>query len=400
MKPFSGGDVTCVIVIDALDECIDDEPASAILSVLGRFVKDLSFVKFFITGRPEPRIRRGFRLPLLEPLTHIFRLHEVKSVHVDKDIRLYLTKSLTTITQHRSDVDLPNPWPSDNEVDVLTTKSSGLFIFAATIVRFIQSDHHEPNERLKLILSEASGTKHEGRTGIDALYIQILVHAFSGVHEPEVFINVKRILGFIVLAFNPLARRELATILGTSTSLISATLRHLHSVMLVPADETEKIRVYHKSFPDFLQDRGRCTDPRFHVDLEVHHGEMALGCLQLVKRLKKNPCSLPPFTMNQDVRNLSHLLEKKLGGGVRYACSHWARHLKHSWILATPEVFSFAAEVLKGVAPWIEVMSLESRLGEVIHSLNSLRHWLVSGFTGQCGKAHLLTTLCMTGRWQ
>ena len=33
--PLSEAKVSCVIVIDALDECIDDQPASAILSVLG-----------------------------------------------------------------------------------------------------------------------------------------------------------------------------------------------------------------------------------------------------------------------------------------------------------------------------------------------------------------------------
>jgi len=66
INPLSGN-ISCVIVIDALDECIDDQPASAILSVLGRFSKQLPLVKFFITGRPEPWIRTGFRLPLLQP---------------------------------------------------------------------------------------------------------------------------------------------------------------------------------------------------------------------------------------------------------------------------------------------------------------------------------------------
>ena len=312
----------------------------------------------------------------------------MKSIHVNKDIRLYLTQRLATIAQRRSDVDLPNPWPSENDIDALTAKSSGLFIFAATIVRFVQSDHHEPNERLKLILTETSGTDHEGRTGIDTLYTQILDHAFTGVRDPEVFVNARRVLGSIVLAFNPLSRRELATILGTSTSFISATLRNLHSVILVPTNETEKIRIFHKSFPDFLQDRRRCTNPRFHIDSRVYHGEMGLSCLKLVKELRENPCSLPPFTMNQDVRSLSQLLENKLGGGVRYACSHWARHLKSSRLSGAPEAVTLTISVLKSAAPWIEVMSLENRLGEVIHSMNSLRRWLphVSCFARQHGK--------------
>ena len=45
--------VPVVIIIDALDECMVDEPSSAILSILGRFVQKISNAKFFVTGRPS-----------------------------------------------------------------------------------------------------------------------------------------------------------------------------------------------------------------------------------------------------------------------------------------------------------------------------------------------------------
>ena len=64
VEPFNESNISTVIVIDALDECEDEESASAILSVLGRLVSDIPKVKFFLTGRPEPRISVGFRLPL------------------------------------------------------------------------------------------------------------------------------------------------------------------------------------------------------------------------------------------------------------------------------------------------------------------------------------------------
>ena len=38
VKPLSEVKVSCVIVIDVLDKCIDDQPTSVILSVLGRFI--------------------------------------------------------------------------------------------------------------------------------------------------------------------------------------------------------------------------------------------------------------------------------------------------------------------------------------------------------------------------
>ena len=377
VNPLSEAKVSCVIVIDALDECIDDQPASAILSVLGRFSKQLPLVKFFITGRPEPRIRTGFRLPLLKPLTQIFLLHEVESSSVDNDIQLYLTQRLTTIAKQRSDLKLPDLWPCDDEIMALTKKSSGLFIFASTLVRFIGSEHHQPNERLQLVTSESSGTTHEGIAGIDSLYSQVLLHAFPDVYEFKVFDDMRRVLGAIVVAFNPLSQRELSTILNIPTTLVSTTLRHLHSVILIPADENKEIRIFHKSFPDFLQDDRRCTDPRFHINPVTHHSGMVLGCLELVKKLKRNPCSLQPFLMNQDTPNLPKLLEDRLGGATRYACNYWARHLELSPTYEdyVRQVTVSITEMLRNAPPWIEVMSLENHLEGVIHSMYGLLDW-------------------------
>jgi hypothetical protein len=379
VDPLAATGISCVIIIDALDECIDDQPASAILSVLGRLVSKLPLVKFFITGRPEPRIRSGFRLPLLEPFTQIFLLHEVASASVEGDIRLYLTEKLGVMAKRRSGLDLPEPWPSDEDITVLVRKSSGLFIFASTVVRFIESEHHEPRERLRLIVSKTNDTSHEGVSGVDSLYSRVLCDAFSGVGEDTVFVNLKRILSAVVVALNPLSRDGLVQLLNIDSALISTTLRHLHSVILVPADGSEKIRVFHKSFPDFLQDPYRCPDSRFRVDSPARHGDMVLSCLDLVGKLSMNPCSLPPFMMNQDIPDPLQLLEDRLGSGLRYACKYWSTHLLCS---ATSEVYGswLVASTSRffdhGVFPWMEVMSLEGCLEDVIHSMNRLLEWL------------------------
>ena len=379
VNPLSSSNLSCVIVVDALDECVDDQPASAILSVLGRHVKQLSSAKFFITGRPEPRIRTGFRLPLLEPFIQNFLLHEVKLSDVDDDIRLYLQDKLTAVSKRRSNLDLSDPWPRSEDLTTLTEKSSGLFIFASTLVRFIESEHHEPNERLELIITPSDSTVNEGRAGIDPLYTQILVHAFSDVKDTALFTNLRRVLGAVVLAFNPLSRAQIAGILGVNVSLIARSLRHLHSVLLVPAEDSKEIRVFHKSFPDFLQDRERCSDQKFFIDCAIHHGDMALDCLKLLKKLKPNPCNLPNFVMNRDVPNLPDLLEGRVGGASRYACGYWTMHVRYS-----PTTDSYAMELISSAVeffrtnaiPWVEVMSLENRLESVIHSIYHLFDWL------------------------
>jgi len=62
--PFKAIPIPTLIIVDALDECKDEEPASVILSVLSRFVDEI-LIRFFITGRPEPHIRSGFHSELL-----------------------------------------------------------------------------------------------------------------------------------------------------------------------------------------------------------------------------------------------------------------------------------------------------------------------------------------------
>ena len=379
VDPLSFTKISCVIVVDALDECVDDQPASAILSVLGRFVKQLPSVKFFITGRPEPRIRTGFRLPLLVPFTQVFLLHEVELSSVDEDIRLFLQEKLTAVAKRRSDFDVSDPWPCDKDLTALTKKSSGLFIFASTLARFIESEHHEPDERLQLIVTLPDSTVHEGRAGIDPLYAQVLMHGFFSVKEATVFANLRRVLASVILAFNPLSREQIAKILNIKSSLITANLRHLHSVLPIPNEDSEEIRVFHKSFPDFLQDPDRCSDSKFFISPPFHHADMALGCLELLKKLERNPCDLPEFVMNRDVPNVTELLEDKVGSALRYACGYWAMHVRSSLINGdhvTQLVTSATEFFKKNTLPWIEVMSLDNQLEGVIHSINNLIDWL------------------------
>jgi len=46
VEPLSSSGVSTVIIIDALDECGDEDPQSAILSVMGRLVEGIPKVKF------------------------------------------------------------------------------------------------------------------------------------------------------------------------------------------------------------------------------------------------------------------------------------------------------------------------------------------------------------------
>jgi hypothetical protein len=118
--PLRESAISTVIVIDALDECRDEETSSAILSVLGRLISEVPMIKFFLTGRPEPRIQTGFRLPLLKKVTDVFVLHGVEPALVTSDIRLFLKHSFLEMVDFRGNLD---GWPTDEQIEGLCERA-------------------------------------------------------------------------------------------------------------------------------------------------------------------------------------------------------------------------------------------------------------------------------------
>ena len=253
--PFLATKITTLIIVDALDECTDDEPASALLSILSRYVDKIPYVKFFITGRPEPRIRSGFRLELLRPHTEVLRLHEVKRSTVDADIKLFLRAQLSDIPKNRSNCNLAKDWPSPQEIDAVCKKAAGFFIYASTVVKFVTSQYHPPDESFTLIISLPDDTSHEGRSGLDILYTQVLEQAlYDGVRDFHQYFRL--VVGAVVLIFYPLSVNALSDLLRncSTTSRVQSTLRAFHSLLLIPDEMEKPVQIFHKSFPDFLTD--------------------------------------------------------------------------------------------------------------------------------------------------
>ena len=383
IHPFKETQIPALIIIDALDECKDKEPASALLSVLSRYVHEIPEVKFFITGRPEPPIREGFRLESLRPITEVLKLHDVQRSSVDEDIGLYFRTYSTHIRKTRSDCQFPEEWPSSFDINILCKKAGGLFIYASTVVKFVASEFHTPTERLDLILNSQNAA-HEG--GIDLLYTQILELAFNNADpgEQELYSRFRNVVGAVLLVSHPLSRKALSNLLrncGTPFH-ISTTLRFLHSLLNVPESEDEPIRVFHKSFPDFLTDKTRCKDQRFYVDPAVRHKDILFSCLDLMKEgLKKNICSLDDYAVLSQVEDLPTRRETYIGSSLEYACMFWTRHLA-----SVPGDGPHAKRVqeaideffVKHLLCWIEVLTIVGHLGIAVSAINEIRQWYTS----------------------
>jgi len=384
--------IPTLIIIDALDECKDKEPASAILSILSRYVDQIPNVKFFITGRPEPRIRSGFRLGSLAPITEVLKLHEVKPEMVSRDITLFFRTQLARLAKNRSDPDLTEGWPSSSDIAILCKKAAGFFIYASTVVKFVASEIDPPTERLSLITSLPQSTIEEGKSGVDQLYTQVLQQAFSGVQveTSQQCLRFRTVVGTVLLIFNPLSIKSLSELLAHSTQHIHSTIRSLHSLLPVPESTEDPIHAFHKSFPDFLMDPHRCEDRRFFVEPTGHHAVILLGCLRLMgERLKRNICNLDDYAVVSDVKDLSSQQKASIGDALEYACQFWTKHL-----LEIPSSSPHIEEVHKAIDKffmvdllhWIEVLVLTRNLDVGVYAMNDTEKWygLVSDMHVSC----------------
>ena len=377
--PLEASRIRTLIIIDALDECKDEVPASAILSVLSRYVDEIPNVKFFITGRPEPRIRSGFRLKSLRPVTEVLRLHDVKRSSVDSDIKLFFRTRLADIAKARSDCNFTQDWPSPSDINILCEKAAGFFIYASTVVKFIAFKNRTPTGQLDRVVSLPQNTTHEGRSGIDLLYTQVLGQAIDDMDADaeEIYSHFRTVVGAVLLVLNPLSMTSLSDLLQVSD--ISTTLRSLHSLLLVPDSTEDPIRAFHKSFPDFLMDPVRCKDQWFFIEPAVHHTEILLSCLRLMEeRLKRNICNLDDYAVLSEVGDLPACQKDYIGDALEYACRFWPKHL-----LKIPTTSPHAEEVQKAVERffrtqllyWIELLALTGNLDIGIYAMDDVEQW-------------------------
>ena len=383
VQPLMKSAISTVIVIDALDECKDDQPASEILSVLGQFVKEIPKVKFFVTGRPEPRIRNGIRLSLSAEATDVFVLHEVEPDQVNSDIGLFYKHNFSEIRSRRQGLD---DWPTKKQLDLLCKRAAGLFIYAKATIRFIDQQNNNPERQLdRLIQSQESGFEGKTKLGedmtLDSLYMTILHEAFGG-DDPENDPKVRSVLAAVILSTNPLTPVAIAALLGLAPGDVLPLLSSLHSLFILSEDINQPVRPFHKSFSDFIVDPARCTNLRFCVSPPNQHAELAVGCLQLMNRkLRWNMRKLPGAIINTEAENRKQRTEQHIDTALEYACGSWYKHLKATAPTQKIKITPFLHRFLEEKLPfWPRVLNVHSNMRtmddelEILTKVADVRH--------------------------
>ncbi|KAF9652211.1 hypothetical protein BDM02DRAFT_3161863 [Thelephora ganbajun] len=378
VEPLKSADVWTVIVIDALDECKDEEPQSAILSVLGRFVKQIPKVKFFITGRPEPRIKTGFRLPLIVDSTDVFILHDVRLSLIENDIRLFLKHELSEVARRRC----LEGWPNDEDIDILCHRAAGLFVYAVATVKFLDNSACLPKQQLDKVLKFPEHTVYEGKirfnpkTTLDSLYTSILKAAFSE-EDVEVDSKVRSTIGTVVLLVNPLPPSGIAELVGLDPQEVTQILKLLQSLLAFDEDSSQHVKPFHKSFPDFITDPSRCTDTRFFVSPNGLHLELAMSCLRVMNDgLERNLLSLPDYALNSEVKDLEARISDRISDALRYACRSWHSHLTKTEGDSAGAISLLHVFLEENFLAWLEVVSVLGAVRGAIVAFEQLIPWL------------------------
>ena len=378
VEPLRSADVSTAIVIDALDECKDEEPSSAILSVLGRLAKQIPKVKFFITGRPEPRIRTGFRLPILVELTSVFVLHDVDPPLINSDIQLFLRHELSGLAERRQ----LGKWPSDEHIDLLCNRAAGLFVYAVATVKFLDSNIHLPKHRLGTIIKLPECTVPEGKTQfnpkttLDSLYTSILQAAF-GEGDLEVYPKVRSTIGAVVLVVNPLPPSAIAELVSLDPEEVVLFLTLVQSLLTLGDDFDQPVKTFHKSFPDFITDLSRCSDTRFYISPGDAHLELAMNCLRMMDDgLEQDILSLPDYALNSEVGDLQTRIGDRISIALQYACRSWHSHLTRTTGDVTEVVSYLRIFLEEKFLAWLEVVSAVGAVGGAVTGLEKLMPWL------------------------
>ena len=378
VQPLKESQISTVILIDALDECRGEEPASAILSVLGKFVSEIPKVKFLVTGRPEPCIREGFRLPLSAEAMGLFVLHEIEPSKVEGDIRLFFRHKFSELERPRRGFD---DWPSNEQLDLLCGRVAGLFVNAAAAVRFVAKPNTNPKKQLDLLLQppQSSVRKGKSKSGanvtLDLLYTYILQESFGNDDNPDNDHKVRSVLGATILAANPLSPSTIAALLNFDVDDISPLLSSAQSLLILREDTSCPVRPFHKSFPDFIVNPNRCTNQRFHVSPPEHHSQLLIGCLALMhRRLEKNICKLPEAVANSDVSDLPERTDQYINPALRYACRSWHKHFVHEHATSSTYTlkitFALHQFLENDFLFWLEALSV---LGAVRNAVDALQ---------------------------
>ena len=259
-----------LIIIDGLDECRNPQVQQHILHTVSSALQQPSVpLKFLICSRAEPHLTLEFTS--LTSGGVATRLSLDDGYEQDADNELYLVDSFEKIsTTHPLKEHIPPAWPTYGVLSTLVKKSSGQFIYAATVIKYISSNRHQPVQRLEIVLGTQPPRNDLPFADLDALYLSLL----SSIENVMVTL---RLLSVLILAdLCPKTPQVVGAFMFLDPGEVQCLLLDLASVVEY-VDKDTPIRMLHASFPDFLLDQSRSE--QYYIGFSMIQTEIARLCL-------------------------------------------------------------------------------------------------------------------------
>jgi hypothetical protein len=371
-----------LLVIDALDECAPEGEAADILRLILAHISRIPFIfRVFLTSRPESHITKAFN----DKYNHEkYILHNIEEKIVRDDIHLFVESNLRALPR-RLDVKIKGEWPPMADMEKLVDNCGKLFVYAATSLRFIGNDRvRNPLKQLEILLGARMAVNAKPHAQLDQLYLQVLRSALPEDTEEDDMLRFHCVVGSIVLLRSPLSIISLSRFIKYDTEDVSDALYHLHSIILPPSSLEEAPRIYHLSFPDFITNSSRCSEPRFLVDVSKHEKRLVLRCLDvMISMLKRDILDIGDsyhFVLNTEIDSLKNVIDERVRTEVQYSCQHWASHLSKVTVGDEEVIKALAQFAFLKLLNWIEVMSLLNLSGLAVSSMRNAHEWAASQY--------------------
>ena len=282
-----------LVIIDGLDECHDKATQQLIIRLLCETITVHKLpLRFLIGSRPESHIRAIFDQESLYTITHRVVLDE--TFDPGRDIQVLLKDGFAKIFAENSSImsHVEQPWPGEGIIDLLVQRSSGQFIYAATVLKFVGADFCNPARQLELVLKPDPSAFSD----LDQLYSQIL-----SVYPSNV--NIVQVLGIITEFHGELAE-VIEDIFGVEKGQLKQVLRGLLSLMKDEHEDNDSEdddseddeddeedcdgndvipHFAHASFSDYLFDSSR-SGP-FYVNQQEYANQVTIRSFALIIQL-------------------------------------------------------------------------------------------------------------------
>ncbi|WYZ39980.1 hypothetical protein EsH8_IV_000321 [Colletotrichum jinshuiense] len=357
-----------VIIIDALDECERPEHLPRVLTLLSK-LDGINTVRLRVlfTSRSAPKIIDAFEPFLRNRTVCSLELRRDFSEDTKKDIQTFLETRFAEIRAKRRVQQ--DPWPTAGDLDrlvQLATSPEPLFIYAATLCRFVYDEQRSrnPKNQLKLWLRQCEDNKSQ----LHQIYDPILSQVFLGNEEAESSQQLQ-FLGALILVATPLPAISLAFLLGVDIDDVNWWLIELHAVLDIPIEPHSPIRLLHKSFSDFLFGLNDSSVSIYRADAIEIHAMLATKCIQRMELgLKRDICDIRKRdTLRHKID--TQLINKCIPTDLKYACLYWVYHLKRSKRPIDNEICIFLYEHF---LHWLETLSLLGCLSDGYIALREL----------------------------